>query len=133
MEVINIEGEVMGRAASVVAKLLVIGESITIVNSEKCIISGKPNATINKYKKRIEIGDPLHGPYYPKNPNMMFRRAVRGMLPKNAKGREALRKLRVHNDNPLKDEGKKVVNTKRNLKSRYMTLKKLSISIGGKV
>ncbi len=132
MEIIDAEGQVMGRVASIVAKLLTVGESVTVVNSEKSIVSGKPKITFTIYAERLSKGDVLHGPFYPRQSNLIFRNAIKGMLPKSPRGREALRRLKVYNDNPTGKQGKKAVKGERNLRSRYVTLKEISRSIGGK-
>ena len=88
--------KVVGRLASSVAKMLLSGESVTIVNAEKAVIMGRPKATIGIYRQKRARGDPYHGPFYPKRPDMLIKRIVRGMLPyKTARGREAFKRLKV--------------------------------------
>ncbi len=95
--IIDAEGMVAGRLATSVAKRLLAGEEITIVNAEKAIIIGKPENTFSDFMKRREIGRPQKGPFYPRRPDMMLRRMVRGMLPiKKPKGREAYKRLKVY-------------------------------------
>jgi large subunit ribosomal protein L13 len=72
------------------------GEKITVINADKVVVTGNP-----KFNKRILLerrtrGSPQHGPFYPRSPEAMLWRAVRGMLPyKKSHGREALARLQV--------------------------------------
>ncbi|RLI36579.1 hypothetical protein DRO60_05575, partial [Candidatus Bathyarchaeota archaeon] len=54
--VIDATGLVLGRMASIVAKRLLMGERIAIINAEKAVISGKKKAIVNRYKDRLQIG-----------------------------------------------------------------------------
>jgi len=98
--IINGEDQILGRLASIVSKKLLEGGNIVIVNAEKIVISGSKEWAFKKYKQRIDrasISNPRRmGPKYPRRPDDIFRRTVRGMLPyKKAKGREAFRRLKV--------------------------------------
>ncbi len=99
--IIDGEGLVLGRLASTVSKKLLSGERVTVINAEKIIISGNKDFAYQKYKQRLDrasISNPRRmGPKYPRRPDDIFRRTVRGMIPyKQHKGREALKSLRVH-------------------------------------
>jgi len=100
--VINAEGLVAGRLASVIAKRLLRGERIVVVNVEKAIITGKPKRVLNWYMKRVSewrtyYNPEKRGPKVPRRPDKVFKRMVRGMLPhKKPRGREALRRLKVY-------------------------------------
>ena len=99
--IIDGEGLVLGRLASTVSKKLLDGEQITILNAEKIIISGTKEWAYNKYKQRLDrasISNPRRmGPKYPRRPDDIFRRTVRGMLPyKQSKGKNAYKGLKVH-------------------------------------
>ena len=97
MTVINADNCVAGRLASYVAKRLLKGEEIIIVNAEKAIITGNPKAIEAFFDERIKRGDPYHGPFYPKKPERILRRIVRGMLPfHKPRGRDAYRRLKVY-------------------------------------
>ncbi len=86
----------MGRLASVVSQKLLEGEKVVVLNAEKIMITGSKEWTYNKYKQRVDrasISNPRDmGPKYPRRPDDIFRRTVRGMLPyKKSKGREAFK------------------------------------------
>lgn len=72
---------ILGRLATYVAKKTLEGETVTIVNCEKVIITGSKTVLIQKFKDRIIRGHPYHGPFYPKMPDRIVRRTIRGMLP----------------------------------------------------
>lgn len=90
---------VLGRLASFVAKKLLGGEKVTIVNAEQVVISGRRDATLDSYKAWLEtrnLANPRKGPFHPKRPEALVRLAVRGMLPfDKPRGREAFRRLHV--------------------------------------
>ena len=98
--IINGKDAVLGRMASIIAKKLLLGEEIVIVNAEKVIITGRPTEIRAQYVQRRQIGSPQHGPFFPKSPDMIVRRTVRGMLPKEKKGRAAFKNLRVYTGVP---------------------------------
>ncbi len=109
MIVVDATDQILGRMASKVAKLLMEGESITVVNSEKAVITGNSKRTIEKYRKRYDLSravNPRKGPFYPRMPDRIMSRTIRGMLPwSKSKGKEAFRRLRVYRGMPdsLKD------------------------------
>jgi large subunit ribosomal protein L13 len=100
--VIDASGLILGRMASVVAKRLLLGESIVIVNAEKATISGKRLSRVKEAKAFLEIGHPGKGPFHPRRPDQIVRRTVRGMLPHRLpKGQVAFKRLRVFLGVPL--------------------------------
>ena len=98
--VIDAEGAILGRLSSKVAKRLLIGESVDVVNVEKIIISGKPESVIAQYKEKLGIRskyNPLRGPFHYRRPDRFVRRTIRGMLPyKKPRGKEAYHRLRCY-------------------------------------
>ena len=96
MKVINAEGHVLGRLASVVAKALLDGEEIRIVNADKCIITGKQKMILATYRKKRDLTHSRKGPFFPKRSDRILKRTVRGMLPmKKNRGKVALKRLKV--------------------------------------
>jgi len=94
--VIDATGLILGRMASVVAKRLLMGERIAIVNAEKAVISGRRTTVIKRYKDRLQIGHYRKGPYWPRRPDRIVWRTIRGMLPRyKEKGKQALKRLKV--------------------------------------
>ncbi|MEM3580444.1 MAG: 50S ribosomal protein L13 [Candidatus Bathyarchaeia archaeon] len=95
-KVINADGLILGRMASIIAKRLLKGEKIAVVNAEKAIISGKKKSKVREAKEFLEVGHPGKGPMHPRRPDRILRRTIRGMLPyKQPKGKQAYKRLRV--------------------------------------
>ncbi|MBV0901065.1 50S ribosomal protein L13 [Haloarcula salina] len=95
---------IMGRVASQVAERALDGETVAVVNAERAVITGRESQIKEKYKKRVDIGDD-NAYFYPKRPDGIFKRSIRGMLPhKKARGREAFENVRTYVGNPY-DEG----------------------------
>ena len=77
------------------------------MNSANIIITGNPRQIVGKYLKRRRGGSAHHGPFFPKKPELIVGRAIRGMMPKTKKGRAAFKKLRVYISLPSELKGKK--------------------------
>ena len=111
--IIDGEGLIMGRLASTVSKMLLNGEKITILNAEKILISGTKEWAYARYKQRVDrasISNPRKmGPKYPRRPDDIFRRTVRGMIPyRKTSGREAFKGLKVFVGIPQEFEGAEI-------------------------
>ncbi|MBN1245254.1 50S ribosomal protein L13 [Candidatus Bathyarchaeota archaeon] len=132
---INADGLILGRMASKVAKKLLNGEKVIIVNAEKAIISGKKKSKIAEAKEFLEVGAPMRGPFHYRRPDRILRKTVRGMLPfKQPKGKNALKKLKVFISVPedLKDQQMVTLEEAQaaKLKGPYFTLAELAKEIG---
>lgn len=137
MIIYDAEDQILGRLSSVIARQLLKGEKVFVVNCEKAVVAGNPKYTKEKYLNKIRRGDPLHGPFFPKQPDGIFRRTVRGMLPwDRAKGRKAYKNLKVFIGLPEELKNKKLEKLKsadaNRLKCKYIDLGKLSIALGAK-
>lgn len=134
MEIIDATDAPIGRIASIVAKRLLQGEEIHIVNAEKAIITGDKTEIKQRYRKKREIGGTKRkGPYFPRMPHMILKRTVRGMLPyQQPKGRKALKRLKVYIGIPKEFEGKEIKKMEFRKSEKYITLKELSEYLGVK-
>ena len=95
--IVDASGLVLGRAASLIAKRLLNGESIVVVNAEKSIVVGSRTEVLRHYTAARARGSVRSGPHYPRYPDRIFRRTVRGMLPHlKTRGKVAFRRLEVH-------------------------------------
>jgi large subunit ribosomal protein L13 len=119
---------VLGRLSSMAAKKLLQGEEVIIVNAEKILITGDPHTTSNEFLRLRRIGNPKHGPFYPRIPDRIVRRTISGMIPKGKKGTAALKKLRVHIGNPENKKGEQVA--VKQIKTSYITIGKLAKQLG---
>jgi len=92
--IIDATDMILGRLASHVAKHALLGEKVDIVNCEKAVLSGSKANVLAKFNQKVKRGIPLKGPYYPKMPDRIVRRTIRGMLPyKQEKGRVAYKRV----------------------------------------
>jgi ribosomal protein uL13 len=67
--IINAEGLILGRMASIIAKKLLSGEEVIIVNAEKAVLSGKRKSKIREAKEFLEVGYPRKGPFHYRRPD----------------------------------------------------------------
>jgi large subunit ribosomal protein L13 len=133
--IIDAKGLILGRMSSIVAKLLLQGETIVVLNSEKAAISGKRLQIVKDAKSFLEVGHPRKGPYHPRRPDRIVRRTIRGMLPwKKPKGRQAYKRLKVYLGTPKEFDGKEIQSildaSAEKLKSPYITVGELAKEIG---
>ncbi|MEM2937525.1 MAG: 50S ribosomal protein L13 [Candidatus Bathyarchaeia archaeon] len=133
--VINAEGLILGRMASIIAKRLLKGEKIMVVNAEKAVISGKKKSKVSEAKEFLEVGYPNKGPFHYKSPDRILRRTVRGMLPyKQPKGKQAYKRLKVFIGIPEELKGLEMETLKeaqaKKLTCPYLTIGELAREIG---
>jgi large subunit ribosomal protein L13 len=133
--IIDAKGLILGRMSSIVAKRLLQGESVIVLNAEKAAISGKRLQIVHEAKTFLEVGHPRKGPYHPRRPDRIVRRTIRGMLPwKKPKGRQAYKRLRVYLGAPKEFDGKEMQTildaSAEKLKSPYITVGELAKEIG---
>ncbi len=133
--IINAEGLILGRMSSIIAKRLLKGEKITIVNAEKTVLSGKKKSRVSEKKEFLEVGHPKKGPFHYRRPDRIVTSTVRGMLPyKKPKGKQAHKRLKAFIGVPegLKNEKMETLAEARSekLKCPYFTLSELAKEIG---
>ncbi len=108
---VDVEGLVLGRAASEIAKILKgkhkvmyaphvdVGDYVIVINASKVMLTG------NKLEQKEYIrhsGYPgglkrtKYGELLKNRPELVVRKAVKGMLPHNRLGRAMFRKLKVY-------------------------------------
>jgi large subunit ribosomal protein L13 len=106
--IVDAEGLILGRMCSKVAKRLLNGEEVVILNAEKAVLSGKRKSKVAEAKQFLEVGAPERGPFHYRRPDMIMKKTVRGMLPfKQPKGKRALAKLRVYMGVPFEFKDQK--------------------------
>lgn len=94
--VINAEKHILGRMSTNVAKRILNGEDVIIVNAEKAIITGNRDMIFDNYTAKYKRGKQINGPFFPKRADLIVKRTVRGMIPfKSSHGREVYRHLKV--------------------------------------
>ncbi len=126
---------VAGRLATQLAKFVLKGNKVFVVNAEKVVVSGTPRVTTDHYKTLVARGDPYHGPFYPKRPDRILKRIVRGMVPKSPRGRDALKRLTIFVSVPDELKSKKferVKSAENNLECKQTTLGDICHHLTGK-
>jgi len=129
--IIDAENAVVGRLASYVAKQALQGKKVIIVNAEKAIFTGREEDIIEKYRVRRERGGiGMRGPFYPKTPERILKRIIRGMLPyKKGKGREDYKRIRCYVSIPAEFKDKKMIKSGKG--QRGVSLQKISRRLRG--
>lgn len=135
MLVVDGENAKLGRLAAFIAKELLNGEEVYLVNSEKLILSGNPRRTVERYLVRRRLknkANPEHSPHWSRVPHLLVKRIIRGMLPWDSRrGREAYKKLKVYIGKPEKvPEAKKFPELDGRGLRKYMTVERLCKQLG---
>ncbi|MGD0643662.1 MAG: 50S ribosomal protein L13 [Candidatus Bathyarchaeia archaeon] len=132
---VNAEGLIVGRMCSKVAKRLLNGEEVIILNAEKAVFSGKKKSKVAEAHVFLEVGAPMRGPFHYRRPDRFLRKAVRGMVPyKQPKGKNAYKRLKVFMGIPLELKDQEMITfteaSSANLKGPHFTLGELAKEIG---
>ena len=144
--VFDADGLVLGRLASTVADMLLKAarsdrdDKVVIINAEKAIVSGSSRSVLQNYHDKYALNHARKGPYFPRMPDMILKRTVRGMLPyqRKSSGRRALRNLRVEigcpnhlsGELPEGHENGDDSKFRRDLPERFITLGEISADLG---
>jgi len=134
--IIDAEGATLGRVSTIVAKRLLEGQEVFVINSEKAIISGKKPMIKKRYKQKREVGTYRKGPFFPRTPERIVKRTIRGMIPyQKPHGRAAFKRLKCYIGIPDEFKDKKIEKIKQAEKQpiEFMTIKELSKSLGADV
>jgi len=117
------------------------GKKVAIINAELAYITGNKIAIIKRYKTRLNLQEkenPEHSPYWPRRPDMLVRRVIRGMLPyhKKPSGKTAYRNLMVFMGVPTSLSKAKITEIKtkepKMMYVKYLYIKELSKLLGYK-
>jgi large subunit ribosomal protein L13 len=112
-EVFDAKDKVLGRLASLVAKRLLDGKNVAVINADEAIITGSRSDTAEKYRVRLRLQEkenPEHSPYWSRRPDMLVRRIIRGMLPySRPRGKSAYKRLIVFRGIPQELKGLKPI------------------------
>jgi large subunit ribosomal protein L13 len=109
--VVDLDGQHVGRAAAAVASILRgkhrpiytpnvdTGEYVIVVNVDKLVLTGKKLSDKKYYHHTGYVGgikEVSAEKLLASKPEEVFKKAVKGMLPKNALGRDMLAKLKIY-------------------------------------
>lgn len=134
--IIDATDATLGRLATNAAKRLLKGEEIAVINSEKAIISGKKASIKNIYKQKRELGTYRKGPFFPRTPEKIVKRTIRGMISyQRPHGRQAFKRLKCYTSIPKEFEGQKFekINEAKKQPVDYITVEELSRFLGAKI
>ena len=134
--IIDASRATLGRLSTNTAKRLLKGEEVAVINTEKAIISGKKFAIKQRYKQKREVGTYRKGPFFPRMPDQIVKRTIRGMIPyQTPHGRTAFKRLKCYMGIPKEFEGKKFETIKEAEKQpvNFITIQELSKYLGAKV
>lgn len=109
--VIDAHNALLGRMASYAAKQALRGHHVVVVNCAEAVISGNAQSIIGEYQvARARGGYAQKGPYFPKQPQRIVKRTIRGMLPhRQQRGLLALKRVMCYDRVPTKyTEAKKI-------------------------
>jgi large subunit ribosomal protein L13 len=136
--IVDVKGLVAGRVASQIAKAVVKGEKVIVLNAQDAVIVGNPESTMEVYHERTHVkvhSNPHFGPKYERIPSKMFRRMVRGMLPNRPRASVKYTKMvTVYNGTPKlfpTGEIKSFEKFKNSERHRSMTLGEIAKALGG--
>lgn len=134
--IIDATGASAGRLGTLVAKRLLAGEEVHIVNAEHATISGSPDAVMERYHFKRDVGTLRTGPFYPRVPHLMMKRTVRGMLnyQELPSHRAAFKRLKAHIGIPEEFKGKTIIveEKAKSTAQRSMTFGQIATKLGAK-
>lgn len=135
MKIVDGRGKVLGRLASQVAKELLKGETVSIINAEDIIITGDPDVIYEKYYQHAFVikdkAKPVKSPKFSRRPDLFVKRVIRGMLPRRTKrGRDALSRLRVYLGAPEEVQGESLEVPEKRIRCDYITVGELCRRLG---
>jgi large subunit ribosomal protein L13 len=137
MLVYDAEKHVVGRLCTTVAKKLLQGEEVVIVNAEKAIVTGDRYQVFEHYEQKRNRGYTHSGPFYPRRADLIIKRSVRGMLPWDMSGgKAAYHRLKVYVGVPkefVNAEKLKVEKAMEIRTSKYVTVSEIAAFLGSKV
>jgi large subunit ribosomal protein L13 len=133
--IVNGEGLILGRMSSKIAKRLLNGERVVIVNVEKIVVSGKKKSKVAEAKEFLDVGAPDRGPFHSRRPDRIVRKTIRGMVPwRQPKGKNAYKRLKVYMGVPDEFKNHVMESDEDALASKlngpHFTLGELAVEIG---
>jgi len=144
--VVDAAGQRLGRMASKIAKMLLNGVEVTVVNAEKAVITGTKKAVLQRYLKLLQrrqlTSHKVVKVWYPRKPDRLVWYTIIRMLPrKTSRGRAAARRLKVYVGVPQQFENVEKLSfpeaalgdarSRSGRLIRYVTVRELSSLISG--
>lgn len=139
MIIVDGSNHVLGRISSIVAKKVLSGEQVFLINAEKIVVIGKKDVVMKKFVTRQGLttkGNQRRNPKFPRTPHAIVKRTIQGMLPYPRKrGIEALKKFRAFTGVPRELEGKELIVFEKALNKSdhsFLTVGEISTNLGVK-
>jgi large subunit ribosomal protein L13 len=114
------------------------GEHIAIVNVEQAVISGSRARVLGIYDQKRSRGSVEGGPFFPRRPDHIMKRTIRGMLPyKRPRGADALKRVKCYVGVPVEFANREMESLEeahldRLNNAQYVTLGAVSTFLGAK-
>lgn len=126
--IIDASGAVLGRVASFSAKQALLGKKVIILNCNNILLTGRRRMIIEEYSEaRRRGGKSLNGPHFPKNPERVMKRTIRGMLSyTQQRGLSALKRVTCFNSAPAEYASSSKLSLARKTKARTISLNELN-------
>ncbi len=121
----------LGRLASYAAKQALLGKEIVIVNCSEAVITGNRKMIISEYLvTRQRGGSSMRGPFFPKQPERIVKRTIRGMLPhRQGRGEAAMQRIMCYNHTPQEYKDSKKILAGKEKTTTTLKLSELSKEI----
>ena len=129
------KGMILGRTTTYIAQRLLRGDEVVLLNASQMVVSGKRESVLREEQDLRDTGSNLKGPYYQRRPQAFVKRTVKGMLPKNKRGEEALKRLRVFNTTPegmTADTTVEGASVTKLPNARFVTIERITKAMGGR-
>jgi len=120
---------ILGRLAVNVAKEIIRGGEVVVVNCEEVIITGSKKDIKNKFlEKRSKVGSGQKGPKHSRLSERIVKRAIRGMLPNHRKGRgkEAYKRVKCYTGVPKEFQDSKKISFEAKNQNKFIKVKEIS-------
>jgi len=130
--IIDATNATLGRLASYAAKQALQGKKVIILNSERAIITGRKKFTVEDYQaKKQRGGSSQKGPFFPKLPEKIVKRTIRGMLPdyRRGKGKETFKRILCYKGVPEQYKEVKMIKAGKEKHATYMNIEQISKKI----
>lgn len=126
--VIDGSNALLGRLASFAAKQALRGHNVVIINCNKVVLSGNPRMVTDEYSTlKKKGGSAMNGPFFPRSPEKIVKRTVRGMLPyQQGRGLDALKRVMCYNETPAQYVDAKKIKSGKEKNIRTTPLQEIS-------
>ena len=126
--VIDATDSILGRLAGRVAKEALLGKNVEVINCKNILITGRRQNILGEYRiARKRSGSSLNGPHFPKSPERIMKRTIRGMLHYNhGRGKEAFKRIKCYDSHPESIKAHKVISFKNETHAKTIKLEEVS-------